>query len=136
MSYQSDIYTALTSAAPGLLPSNAALRSLVGTSIFPDVADGTVAPPFIAYQIISTSGETLHDGTRNIEFPLVQFSCWAITRANAIALASALNTILDGNTIAGTSAAIFMFSNQQGEYESDTKLYGEILEYRVATNTN
>ena len=136
MSYQSDIYTALTSNAPGLLPSNANLRNLVGTSIFPDVADGTVAPPFIVYQTISTSGDTLHDGTRSIEFPLIQFSCWASSRANAIELASTLNTVLDGNAIEGTSAVVFMFSNQQSEYESDTKLFGEILEYRVATNTN
>ena len=128
MSYQSDTYTALA--------ANGTIAGLVSTRIFPDVADGSAAAPYIVYQTISTGGETTHDRVRNLEFPLIQFNCWATSKAGAISLASAVNTVLDGKTLAGSSGVTFQFSNQFGQYEPDTKLFGEILEYRAATTTN
>ena len=128
MSYQSDIITALAAAS--------SITNLVSTRVYADVADGSAAAPYITFQTISTSGEVTHDGVRNIEFPLIQFNCWATGKAGAIALASALNTLLDGNVIAGSSAVTFQFSNQFGQYDPDTKLFGEILEYRASTATN
>lgn len=128
MSYQSNLYSALI--------GESTISAIVGTAIFPDIADGTVAPPYIIYQTISTGGETSHDGVRNVEFPLIQLSCWTTGRATAIALASAVNAFLDGNLIAGASAVTFQFSNQLSSYDLETKLYGEILEYSAASNTN
>jgi hypothetical protein len=128
MSYQSDIMTALAAAST--------ITSIVGTRIFADVADGSAAAPYLTFQTITTGGETTHDGVREIEFPMIQFNCWAKGKADAIALASALNALMDGNTLAGTSGVTFQFSNQFGTYESDTKLFGEILEYRTSTKTN
>jgi hypothetical protein len=128
MSYQSNLYSALI--------GESTISAIVGTAIFPDIADGTVAPPYIIYQTISTGGETSHDGVRNVEFPLIQLSCWTTGRATVIALASAVNAFLDGNLIAGASAVTFQFSNQLSSYDLETKLYGEILEYSAASNTN
>jgi hypothetical protein len=128
MSYQSDIITALAAAS--------SITNIVGTRVYADVADGSTTGPYITFQTVSTTGETTHDGVRNLEFPLIQFNCWATTKAAAIALASAVNAVLDGKTLLGTSKVTFQFSNQFGQYESDTKLFGEILEYRAATTTN
>jgi len=128
MSYQSDLTTALAAAST--------ITAIVSTRIYSDVADGSAAAPYLVWQVISTEGETTHDGVRNLEFPTIQFSCWATGKAAAIALASAVNTVLDGNTLAGSSGLTFQFSNQFGTYESDTKLYGEILEYRANCTTN
>lgn len=128
MSYQSDLTTALAAAST--------ITAIVSTRIYADVADGSTAAPYLVWQVISTDGETTHDGVRNLEFPLIQFSCWATGKAAAIALASAVNAVIDGNTIAGSSALTFQFSNQFGTYEADTKLFGEILEYRATSNTN
>lgn len=128
MSYQSDMTAALAAAAP--------ITAIVGTRIFADVADGSTAAPYLVWQVISTAGETTHDGNRGIEFPLIQFSCWASGKAAAIALASAVTGALDGNTLAGASNISFQFSNQSGTYEPDTKLFGEILEFRASCNTN
>jgi hypothetical protein len=128
MSYQSDIITALAAAS--------SITTLVSTRVYADVADGSAAAPYLVYQVISTNGETTHDGVRNLEFPTIQFSCWATSKAGAIALASAVNAVLNGKTLAGTSGISFQFSNQFGTYESDTKLFGEILEYRAAANKN
>lgn len=128
MSYQSDITTALAAAST--------ITAIVSTRIYADVADGSTAAPYLVWQTIATSGETTHDGVRNIEFPLLQFSCWATGKASAIALASAVNAVLDGNTIAGSSGLTFQFSNQLGQYDPETKLFGEILEYRASCSTN
>ena len=128
MSYQSDIYTALA--------VSGAVFNIVGNRVFPDVADGSAVAPYVVYQTISTISETLHDGTRTIEFPNIQFSCWAKTRAAAIALGSALDSILDGNTIAGSSDATFTFSGVSSSYDPESKLYGEIREYTAHTNKN
>jgi hypothetical protein len=124
MSYQHDTASALAAAT--------AITTITGTRIFADVADGGTTTPYLVYQFVSTDGETTHDGTRDVEFPLVQFSCWASTKAGAVTLGNTLAATLDGKTIAGTSAASFRFSNRFGEYEQDTKLYGEILEFRMA----
>ena len=123
MSYQSDIYTALTGAS--------AITALVSTRIYADVADGSATAPYLVYQFISAGGETTHDGERDTEFPLAQINCWASGKAAAITLADAVRTLLEGNTIAGDSASSFQHSNRFGTYEPDTKLFGEILEYRM-----
>ena len=128
MSWQSEIQSALL--------ANAGIAALVGTRIYADIADGTTAAPYIVWQVIATRGETTHDGARGIEFPLIQVSCWAATKAQAIALASAVDDALNGNTISGAHGVTFTFSDQSGTYESDTKLFGEILEFNAATTTN
>ena len=126
MSYQEDIYTVLSGA----------LYSSVGDRIFPDVADGSAAAPYVVYQTISTSGTTTHDGTRDVEFPNIQFSCWAKTKSAAVALGSLLNQTLDGQTLAGNSAVAFTFSNASSSYDPESKLYGEVLEYQAHTKQN
>ena len=128
MSYQSDLYTALTGNAP--------LAAVVGTRIFPDVADQTTADPYIVYYISSTSGETTHDGNRTIEFPQITLTVWAKTKALAISTSVLLDTILDGNTLAGSSEMSMIFSNRSGTYDPATKLFGEILEYSAVANIN
>jgi hypothetical protein len=128
MSYQSDLTTALSAAST--------ITAIVGTRIYADVADGSAAAPYLVWQVISTGGETTHDGGREIEEPLIQFSCWGTSKESVIALASALNVVIDGNTISGASGLTFQFSNQFGTYESDTNLFGEILEYRASCITN
>lgn len=128
MSYQSEIYSAIT--------GDATLSALIGTRFSWGIADGTKAAPYIVAQKISSFGETPHDASRNLEFPLVQFSCWAKTPASAIATVSALNALLDGKTITGSANASFTYSNQLSSYDDETKLHGEIIEYRVSTNIN
>lgn len=128
MSYQSDLYAALV--------ATTSITDLVGTRIFADVADSSAVAPYIVYQVVSTRGETTHSGSRDIEFPTIQFSCWAKTKAAAIAIASALNAAVDGATIEGDSNLSMIFSNQLGNYDPDTKLFGEVIEYSAATNTN
>lgn len=128
MSFQSDFYTAIQ--------ADATITSIVGSRIFAYVAPSTATAPFIVYQVIGTGGQTAHDGTRPVEFPLIQISCWSESPAASIALASAVNAFADGNTISGDSDLSLVFSGQSGQYDQATKLFGEILEFSGHANTN
>lgn len=128
MSYQADIHNALK--------SSSAIVGLTGGRIYADVCDQDAEVPYLVFQVISTRGETAHDGSRGIEFPTIQFSCWAKTKSAAVTLSAKVNSLLDGRTQTGASGISMIFSNAYGTYEADTKLFGEILEYSAATNTN
>jgi hypothetical protein len=124
MSYQGDITAAIE--------ANATLSGLIGNRVFADVAPSSATVPYVVFQTISGRGETTHDGVRNLGHPLIQFSAWAATKVQATAIADAINTLLDGNIIAGDSEATFQYSNDYGTHDAETNLFGEIKEYRAS----
>ena len=128
MSYQSDIITAIA--------NTAAVTALVGTRVYADVADGSAVAPFIVYSVVTTGGTTTHDGNRNIEFPLIQFSCYAAGKAAVIDLASKLRAGLEGVTLSGGSDVTLVFDDQHGTRDAETNLFSEIIEFRGACNRN
>jgi hypothetical protein len=128
MSYQSDINDAIS--------DSEILTDLIGDRFFWDVADDGASQPFIVAQTISTDGDTCHDGTRDWSFPLIQFSAWASTKVAAIGLASAIRGEIEGVTLPGNSKVSLSFSNQNSTRDQETKLYGEIIDYRASTITN
>lgn len=127
MSYEADIYA--------VVQATSALTTLIGTRFFWDIADGSAVAPYIVAQTISDSGETDHDGDRSISFPLIQFSCWAKTKVEALAVMAAFKTAMEGVTLAGSSATSLSFAGQNSSYDRDTKLYGQIHDYRAAITT-
>lgn len=124
MSWRNDLYSALS--------GDATLAAIVSSRIYPDVADSSASVPYVVYQNISTTGETTHDGIRTLEFPSVQLTAWAKTKAETLSIVSRINALLDGKTVSGTSQATFRFSNQLGNYDSETRMFGEIIEFTVS----
>jgi hypothetical protein len=128
MTYEADIYN--------LLVANSGIIALVGDRVYWDVADGDAVAPFIVLQTVSTQGETAFDGSRDDSFPLVQFSAWAPTKLDAVALRQAIRAAAEGLEIEGDSKSSLGFSNSISSYDTQTKLFGEIIDYRVSTTTN
>jgi len=128
MSWQSDISSAIL--------GDAALSAVIGGNLFADEAAGSAQAPYIVYQQISDSGETALDGSRTVTFPLVQFSCWASTKSGAIDLVSKLRTAIEGRNLDGDSNVSLGFSNSISTRDQQTKLFGELIDYRVSCNTN
>lgn len=126
--YQADLFTAIKAAA--------GITSIVGAKVHAMVAPASSSAPYLVYQVIGTSGQTHHDGARPVEFPLIQFSCWSETPAEAISLAAAVRAAFDGQTLAGTSNLSLVFSGQSGQYDDESELYGEIIEFSGACNSN
>jgi hypothetical protein len=128
MSWQSDIVNAIL--------TDSAVCAIIGENVFADVAAGNATAPFIVYQQVSDSSETTLDGARSVSFPLVQFSCWASTKSGAIDLASKLKAAIEGRNLPGDSNASLSFSNQISMRDQQTKLFGEMIDYRVSCLTN
>jgi len=128
MSYQEDIYEAII--------ADTAVAALVGTRVYPDVAPGAAAAPFIVWNVISSGGTTAHDGTRDIIHPLLQFDCWHTSRIAAVNLAAKLRAALEGFTLPGASECWLSFSNESSQRDQETNLFAETLELRASCKTN
>jgi hypothetical protein len=108
------------------------LSEIIDDRVFADIAPGSAPAPLIVYQQISEEGETMLDGSRDVLFPLVQFSCWATTKLGAITLAAALRNAIEGKNLDGDSNASLGFSNQESTRDQQTKLFCEQIDYRVS----
>lgn len=127
MSYESDIYDAVA--------ASTALHALIGDRFSWDIADGDTVTPYIVAQTISDAGETDHDGKREISFPLIQFSAWAKTKAEAIAVMATFKTAMEGKTLTGYANVSLSFAGQNSSYDPETRLFGQIHDYRAAITT-
>ncbi len=128
MSYQSDIIAAIAASEP--------LVALVGDRVFWDVADGSAVAPYLVLQTISGDSETTHDGDRRVSMPLIQVTCWASGKITAIAVMQTWDDELAGREIAGASDVSLVYAGEQSTRDQDTKLFGEIREYRAIHHTN
>ena len=128
MTYQEDLIAHLA--------SYPLVTDRVGSRIFADLADGDTPTPYVVYSVISTDGTTLHDATRNLEFPRIQFSCYADTKPEAVKTATAIRRSCEGRTISGPSDLILVFDDQSGTREEATNLFVEQIDFLGATNTN
>jgi hypothetical protein len=127
MSYQSDIFDAIQ--------DSTALTALIGDRFCWDIADASTPTPYLVAQTVSDNGETAFDGSRGVSFPLVQFTAWSPSKAQCIAVISALKDI-EGENLSGPSEVSLGFSGGNSTFDSVTKFYGEIVEYRVSAITN
>ena len=123
MSYQSDIYAAIQ--------ASTTLTNLVGNRVSWDIADGSTVAPFIVLQTISQSGENTHDGNRSLCHDLIQVSIWHTGKSSALAIAAIFKSEIEGQELAGTSAPSLSYAGGQSSYDVETKLFGELIEYRV-----
>lgn len=128
MSYQSDIYDAIT--------TDSAVAALIGARLYPDFAPGNAATPYAVYQVVSSFGTTTHDGARDYFHPLIQISCWAISRQTAANLAAKIRSAIEGFTLPGESETFLTFSNESGDRDQETGLFGETLEFRATCKPN
>ena len=128
MSYQSDIFEAIG--------RSSVMSDLIGDRFCWDEADGGTAPPYLVAQTVSGDGETLHDSSRDWSFPLIQITCWAKTKSEAIAVMSAFRSEFEGLDLHGASNVSLSYAGEQSTRDRETKLYGESIDYRASTLTN
>lgn len=128
MSFQSDLYDHIA--------NDQSINAIVGVNVYSDVADSAAVAPFIVYQVIATDGTTPLTGTRGICFPVIQISIWAATKTQAVSLAAIVDRSLDGIQVHGESGLSLGFSGQSGTFDAESRLFGEIMEYKGSCITN
>lgn len=102
------------------------------TNLFPDVAPSGQAAPFFVWQEITGGGSSQHDGPCDVSNPIIQYACWAGKRSLANEGREILKDLLSSKVLPPDEYDIaFTYSNELSTYDSETKLFGAILELRA-----
>jgi hypothetical protein len=87
--------------------ANAGISALIGTRLYPLLIPQTSALPAAAYQRVTSTRETAHDGSTNFVTATLQVSCQATSYASAKALAGAFISAFHG--VRGTWGTVEVF---------------------------
>lgn len=113
MAAESDLYAALTGAAP--------VTAIVGDKVYSDIPDQGDEPPFIFYERVSTEMiNNIHGGTPVAEISQMAVVCYAKTREATESLAD--------KAVTAAAAAGFSYTGRQGEYDPETGLFAAAIE--------
>ena len=79
-----------------LIEADSTVGAIMGDRIYPNLLPDEPEFPAVVYQEISTDSQEAIDGPADFAFSRLQLSCWAETKAEAVALAQAICTLLQG----------------------------------------
>lgn len=125
MNYIEDITNAILASDP--------ITDIIGDRFSWDIADGETVAPYVVAQQISDSSTGDLSGVHDIAFPLIQFSCWAKTKTEAITLAETLRTGIGHMTLNGPSLTSLNFAGRNSTFDDETGLFGDIIEFRASS---
>jgi len=117
MSFQSDVY--------GYLTANAGLTALVGTRLYPNEAPNDPVVPFIVYYEFATPREQLMGNAIGVSKPRIQYSCYADTYTEAVAVIDALRA-----AVLALPYPI-VFEDERGNQDVTTGLHRRDLDVRI-----
>lgn len=107
----------------------AALTSLVGGRVFPEVAPYSTAKPYIIYQQVGGAAENFLEaavvGKKNAR---IQISCWTLTRLSANSLARQAE---DALVVSSLKAYVLGALNADLENDVEPWLYGTHQDFSV-----
>jgi hypothetical protein len=117
MSFESDLRTYLIAAES---PANA-VQALISTRMYPVVLPQNVTFPAASYTTISAVRGHTMQGPDNLPAQRVQIDAWALTYAQARALADAIRERIDGFRDAMGSTAVqgIFFDTERHLHETD-----------------
>ena len=115
----------------GILSTNTDITDIVGTKIFPEVAEQESDLPLIVYQLQSVAPEDTHDGPSKLDEVRFEFLCYADTYNGAADLADKVRGALD--RVSGTYNAVNVESVQFNDVDIDVinapRRYGQVLTF-------
>jgi len=117
MSFQSDLY--------GYLTANAGLTALVGTRLYPNEAPNDPVVPFIVYYEFATPREQLMSNAVGVSKPRIQYSTYADTYADALAVTDALRAAVL------TLPYPLVLEDERGNQDVTTGLHRRDLDVRI-----
>jgi hypothetical protein len=110
-----------------MLANDAGVAAIVGTRIYPVLLPQDTLYEAITYQRISS---TPQNGSTTLRETRYQINCWALTYAEAQALASAVRARAEEYTDTDQAPAIKMTQvvNELDDYDSDAQVYRVIVD--------
>ncbi len=118
-------------AAYGILSTNSNVTTLVGTRIFPEIAEQEAATPFIVYQLQSVDPDDTHDGPSELDEVRFEFICYADTYDQAADVGEKVRGALDrvSGTYNGVNVESIQFNDVDINIEYDPRRYSQVLTF-------
>jgi len=115
----------------GILSGTTEVTDIVGTKIFPEIAEQETAVPFVIYQVQSVQPEDTHDGPSKLDEVRVEVLCYDDAYNGAADLASAVRGALDRvrGTYNGVNVESVQFNDVDFEIEYDPRRYSQVLTF-------
>jgi hypothetical protein len=115
----------------GILSANSGVTDLVGTRIFPEIAEQEAATPFIIYQLQSVAPEDTHDGPSKLDEVRFEFLCYADTYNEAADLGEKVRAALDRvkGTFNSVNVESVQFNDVDVEIEYQPRRYSQVLKF-------
>jgi hypothetical protein len=117
MVFQADLYT--------YLHANAGLTALIGARLYPNDAPPDVPVPFVVYYEFATPREQLMSCAIGVSKPRIQYSTYADTYADALAVTDALRAAFAASTYLVT------YEDERGNQDVTTGLHRRDLDVRI-----
>lgn len=120
-----------------LTTAPAATQAIIGTRIYPVVLPQTPSYEVLTYQITNSNIPMAHDGPLDLITDSVQFDCFGQTHAEAMALARALVSDLNGYRAAmgadGEQIAVHgvFFQNMIDHYDDEAEVWRVVVDFLV-----
>lgn len=106
------------------LKDDVSISALVGTRIYPKVAPQNAQTPYIVYHVINDNSNQCLGGSIYQNDVRFQIDCWSLKYSEVKQIREAVKSSLIG----------FKSSNNincMDDYESETKLYREIIDFKL-----
>jgi len=115
----------------GILSANSGVTDIVGTNIFPEIAEQETAVPFIVYQLQSVDPDDTHDGPSKLDEVRFEFLCYADSYNAAADLGVAVRAALDrvSGTYNGVHVESVQFNDVDVNIEYDPRRYSKVLKF-------
>lgn len=115
-----------------VVTGDAGLAALIGDRFFPIGTRQDVAYPYVTYQRIATPRAKHLNGKATLQWPRFQLNIWADTKAQARAVADALDTLLDAveHTAAGLTIECTL-QDDRSAFDEATRKPGVSQDYLV-----
>lgn len=115
----------------GILSANSGVTDIVGTNIFPEIAEQETAVPFIVYQLQSVDPDDTHDGPSKLDEVRFEFLCYADSYNAAADLGVAVRAALDrvSGTYNGVNVESVQFNDVDVNIEYDPRRYSQVLTF-------
>ena len=116
-----------------LLSNSAPVAAIVGTNIFPGIADEDIKVDYIVYEQSGTAPTNDKDGPSCLDVLEYDIEMYGKTRARVTDLADKVRTALDrvSGTIEGQNVDSIVFADEGGGYADADRVHIKIQRYTI-----
>ena len=116
-----------------LLTNDGPISAIVGTRVFPEIADQEQTKPYVVYSIRSNDPSDVQAAPSALDTASVEVNCYALSYTAAIDLSDAVRTCLDrrSGTYSGVNVQSIQYITEVMDFEEPQRLYRVMSDYEM-----